>query len=288
MTNGAQRNGGEVVPLEKMADMLIADNVKRGGAPPPPGAYTWKWIEFSVRNHSLQPKEDYLITAAAPRAIGSSAPAKATRTPFTNHDDLVLTKFVLAKETSGEGTMGNEIYREFERKVSRTLLIFERILAGSVSTVTDEQLQHPQHPWQSWRERWVKHLSNQRRQDLPVEHSQAEAEVRASAGPAAGSPEPGEPAQPAVISVSRPQIKQAQPPRASASASVSGRRPKGRNFFTAEDDQLLLEYIREAQEHNKTAMGNRVKSLSGNKIYKEIAEEVCYEGRLLGPQVALG
>ncbi|ROV95981.1 hypothetical protein VMCG_08008 [Cytospora schulzeri] len=116
-------NGGEIVLHEKMADMLIADNVKRGGAPPPPGAYTWKWIEFSVRNHALQPKEDYLITTAAPRAIGSSAPAKGIRTPFTNHDDLVLTKFVLAKEAVGEGIMGNEIYREFERKVRQKLII---------------------------------------------------------------------------------------------------------------------------------------------------------------------
>ncbi|ROV90170.1 hypothetical protein VSDG_08777 [Cytospora chrysosperma] len=243
-----KRNGGEVVPLEKMADMLIADNVKRGGAPPPPGAYTWKWIDFSVRNHSLQPKEDYLITAPAPRAVGSSAPAKATRTPFTNHDDLVLTKFVLAKETAGEGTMGNEIYREFERK-------------------------HPHHPWQSWRERWVKHLSTQRRRNLPTEQSRPELEVSASV---AGSPEPGEPgepAQPAVVPASRTRTRAAQPSRASAPASASKKRPRGKNPFTKEEDELLLEYIRKAQEHNETATGNRIRSLSGNKIYKEFAEE---------------
>lgn len=105
------------MPLENQADMLIDDNIKRGGAPPPHGAYTWKWIEYSVRNHFLQPKDDYLITTAAPRAVGSSAPAKATRTPFSNHDDLILTKFVLAQETMGGSTSGQEIYREFERKV---------------------------------------------------------------------------------------------------------------------------------------------------------------------------
>lgn len=108
-----------MVPLEKQADMLIADNIKRGGAAPPPGSYSWQWIDYSVKNRSLQHKQDYLITAAEPRAAGSSAPAKGTRTPYTNHDDLILTKFVLAKERAGESTQGNEIFREFERKVSR-------------------------------------------------------------------------------------------------------------------------------------------------------------------------
>lgn len=144
--------------------------------------------------------------------------------------------------------MGNEIYREFERK-------------------------HPHHPWQSWRERWVKHLSTQRRQNLPTEQSRPELEVSASV---AGSPEPGEPAQPAqpaVVPASRTRTRAAQPSRASAPASASKKRSRGRNPFTKEEDELLLEYIREAQEHNETATGNRIRSLSGNKIYKEFAEE---------------
>ncbi|KUI56191.1 Telomeric repeat-binding factor 2-interacting protein 1 [Cytospora mali] len=243
-------NGGEVVPLEKNADMLIADNVKRAGAPPPPGAYTWKWIDYSVRNHFLQPTEDYLITPAAPRAVGSSAPAKGTRTPFTNHDDLVLTKFVLAKERAGEGTSGNEIYREFERK-------------------------HPNHPWQSWRDRWVKILSLRPRPNLSDEESHPDLEARGSQGPG----EQGQPDQPAVKPEPESTARQAQPPGGSAlaspspSPSKSKTKTRGRNFFTEEEDNLLLEYIREAQEYNKTVTGNKVRSLGGEKIYKEFAQK---------------
>lgn len=107
-----------MVPLEKQADMLIADNIKRGGVGPPPGSYAFKWITFSVKNRFLQPKEDYLITPAEPRTAGSSVPTKGTRTPFTGKDDLILTKFVLAKEKLSESTQGNEIYKELERRVS--------------------------------------------------------------------------------------------------------------------------------------------------------------------------
>ncbi|KUI73236.1 Telomeric repeat-binding factor 2-interacting protein 1 [Cytospora mali] len=241
-------NGGEVVPLEKHADMLIADNVKRAGAPPPPGAYTWKWIDYSIRNRFLQPTEDYLITPAAPRAVGSSAPAKGTRTPFTNHDDLVLTKFVLSKERTGEGTAGNEIYRELERK-------------------------HPNHPWQSWRDRWVKILSLRPRPNLSDEASHPEIESGGSQGPG----EQRQPAQPAVKPEPESTAQQAQSPGASALASPSPSKSKtkarGRNFFTEEEDNLLLEYIREAQEYNKTVTGNKVRSLGGEKIYREFAQK---------------
>lgn len=155
--------------------------------------------------------------------------------------------------------------------------------------VTDEQVQHPHHPWQSWRDRWVKNLSRRRRQDLPVEDSQPELAVRAPPETAARSPEPSEAA---VKPEPQHRIRKAQPSGASASASASlskrHAKGRGRNFFTEEEDKLLLDYIRVAQEHNKTAMGNRVKSLSGNKIYQEFAEEVSKQTKFPGTQITLG
>ncbi|ROW03648.1 hypothetical protein VPNG_07152 [Cytospora leucostoma] len=255
-------NGGEVVPLEKQADMLIADNIKRGGAAPPPGSYTWQWIDYSVKNGFLQQREDYLITAASePRAVGSSAPAKKTRTPFTNHDDLILTKFVVAQERAGNSTKGTEIFKELERK-------------------------QPRHTWQSWRERWVKNLAYRTKPDLSHSGSDPDTEVRGSPEPPVlaarlpdsdGSAERGRPARSAQEPMSTPKAKQAQPPTAEAEAEAPApaRRPKGRgrNFFTKEEDALLLQYIREAQEYNRTAYGYKVRSLSGNKIYQEFAYE---------------
>ncbi|KAK7742354.1 hypothetical protein SLS53_004499 [Cytospora paraplurivora] len=248
-------NGGEVVPLEKQADMLIADNIKRGGAAPPPGSYTWQWIDYSVKNRFLQPREDYLITAASkPRAVGSSAPARGTRTPFTNHDDLILTKFVLAQERAGMSTKGTEIFKEFEKE--------------------------------SWRERWVKKLAYRTRPDPSHSQSDPDIEVRGSPAPPVpaarlpepdGAPERGRPAGSTQEPKSRPKTKEAQPPSAEAEAEAptSARWPKGRgrNFFTKEEDALLLQYIREAEEFNRTAYGNKRRSLSGNRIYQEFADK---------------
>lgn len=282
-----QGNGGEVVPLDKQADMLIADNIKRGGAAPPPGSYTWQWIDYSVKNRFLQPKEDYLITAASePRAVGSSAPAKGTRTPFTNRDDLILTKFVVAQERAGKSTKGTAIFQELARKVRRVVVPFSpasRSVRHEMRFI--DRVQCPHHTWQSWRERWVKHLAYRTKSDLS--HSLSDPDVKVGGSPeppvpAAGSPESGgpagrgQPARSAQEPESEPKTTQARPPSASASASAPERRPKGRgrNFFTKEEDALLLQYIREAQEYNKTANGYKVRSLSGNKIYQEFADEV--------------
>lgn len=157
--------------------------------------------------------------------------------------------------------------------------------------VTDEQVQHPHHPWQSWRERWVKNLSLRRRPNLPVDYLQSELESEAAPGTSAESPEPVEPVEPAMAPKSRHRIPKDQPSEDSPSKSLSINKAnrRGRNFFTKEEDKLLLKYIREAQEHDYTAIGKRVKSLSGNKIYQQFAEEVSYEIHLLcGSHVFVG
>jgi hypothetical protein len=118
-----------VVPLENQADMLIADHIKRNGAAPPPGSYSWQWIQYSVANGFLQPRDDYLIEEAparAPaRAAGASAPTKGQqRSKFTHQDDEILANFVWAKEREGSKVKGNVIFQELDEKVSFALVPF--------------------------------------------------------------------------------------------------------------------------------------------------------------------
>ncbi|KAF4979316.1 hypothetical protein FZEAL_4457 [Fusarium zealandicum] len=125
-----KQNGGIVVPLEKNADMLIADDKRKDV---PPGSYSWKFIQDSVKNGVAQLKEHYHIgrDPDLPRPVGGNYASKSTRTAFTPADDANLTKWVLAH--SGERT-GNKIFQEYEKI-------------------------NPRHTWQSWRNRYVKHLT---------------------------------------------------------------------------------------------------------------------------------
>lgn len=104
-----------MVPLEKQADMLIADH-KRLDAPP--GSYSWKFIEDSVRNGIIQIKDKYRIgpDPDLPRPVGAKHGAKNTRTPFTKDDDANLAKWVLSQRSRQQ--QGNAIYQEYEAIVS--------------------------------------------------------------------------------------------------------------------------------------------------------------------------
>lgn len=117
LTDDLQGNGGEVVKLEKQADMLIADHIKRNGTAPPSGSYSWQWIEYSVKNGFQQPKEDYRIEGVP--AAGAAAPAKGKqRVKFTREDDDILEKFVLNHEKQGNAIKGNVIFVELYEQVS--------------------------------------------------------------------------------------------------------------------------------------------------------------------------
>ncbi|KAM0331696.1 hypothetical protein ACHAQA_003375 [Verticillium albo-atrum] len=108
-----QQNGGSVVPLEKNADMLFADHMRKDA---PPGAYSWKWIEDSIKQGALQSKDSaiYLIgrSAQEPRTVASAEPTRGTRTPFTPADDSALIKWVLSQSDKEKG---NKIYQDFEQ-----------------------------------------------------------------------------------------------------------------------------------------------------------------------------
>jgi len=130
----SKSNGGEVVQLEKHADMLIADHAKWKSAPA--NSYSWLFIHDALKKHELpEDKDVYLIenmassklaktsrsaassASASASATMASRPAKGGRTPFTDEDDKILTRWVLAHEKKGASIMGNKIYQELEELV---------------------------------------------------------------------------------------------------------------------------------------------------------------------------
>ncbi|KAK4238012.1 Telomeric repeat-binding factor 2-interacting protein 1 [Achaetomium macrosporum] len=129
-------NGGKIVLLEKLADVLIADHAKKKLAPA--GSVSWKYIEASVAKGELVNIEDHRI-----HDVEVKRSTKGTKVPFSKEDDRILVSWVRQKEKAGDYLTGNKIYQELEKS-------------------------YPQHTWQSWRDRWVKKLAILREEDLPA------------------------------------------------------------------------------------------------------------------------
>ncbi|CAI6332202.1 unnamed protein product [Periconia digitata] len=125
-------NGGTVIQLEKKADYIIADHCRRDC---PPGSISYTFIERSIKAGEIQDPNHHL---AGP-ALGTTAVASSSRSvpgkraKYTAEEDRILYKWVRDCESQGGLASGNEIYKQLEA-------------------------QHPQHPWQSWRDRYVKQL----------------------------------------------------------------------------------------------------------------------------------
>lgn len=113
-------NGGLVVPLEKNADIMIADHLRSEA---PPGSYSYTWIEESIKQGELQDKEAHRAgpSAGYSRPPGSSMPAKTGgRNAYTVEDDRVLYEWVRGYVDKGGAERGNEIYRQLEQVVRAT------------------------------------------------------------------------------------------------------------------------------------------------------------------------
>ncbi|KAG5981555.1 hypothetical protein E4U55_002836 [Claviceps digitariae] len=122
-----RKNGGVVVPLEKDAQVLIADHARKDA---PRDSISWKYITDSVAHGFAQLTDRYCILR--PADLATSARTKLTRSGFTNAEDAALANWVLSHS---KDRTGNQIYKEFAES-------------------------HPSHPWQSWRNRFVKVLAN--------------------------------------------------------------------------------------------------------------------------------
>lgn len=109
-------NSGTVVPLEKNADMLIADGARKDI---PPGSYSWKFIEDSVKNGIAQLKDRYEIGlhAKVAQTPQGGASKKLRRVAFTTEDDVALVKWVMSHPLD---RMGNRIYQEWATMVSES------------------------------------------------------------------------------------------------------------------------------------------------------------------------
>ncbi|POS79002.1 hypothetical protein DHEL01_v202605 [Diaporthe helianthi] len=269
-------NGGEVVPLENQADMLIADHLKRNGVVPPPGSYSWQWIQFSVQNGFLQSEDDYRIQeaparpAGASRAAGTTAPARGQRSKFTAEDDDVLARFVWDKEQQGCKIKGNVIFEELDRKAQgRTRFTEEddeaildmvrevhKIAAAKGTTVRGldgnkvfEELaeKNNRHTAQSWRNRWVRHLK------ATFEQEQSGMQDEAAGGL------PGSPAVPPKPQTRASRESAAPPAQAeggpvSASAAVPGPRPPTQQRPRPGSDGERLKRQEERKRRARAAM----------------------------------
>lgn len=110
-------NGGEVVKLEKYADLLIADQARKDA---PPGSISYEFIVDSVKDGIVKEANDYIIRPAGEvREVGStSRPTKSSRIAYTAEDDRILYEWVKAAEKRGDKGLGNKIYQDLEKQVS--------------------------------------------------------------------------------------------------------------------------------------------------------------------------
>lgn len=132
-------NGGEVVQLEKQADILLVDHARRD---PAPGTHSYKYVDLSIRKGRLENLDDHVVSAAsrANRPVGSVTIApKGGRNPYTDADDQFLWNWVKPLEEAGGATAGNSIYQQLEAA-------------------------NPRHTYQSWRDRWLKYVRHQNRE----------------------------------------------------------------------------------------------------------------------------
>ena len=132
-------NGGEVVPLEKQADISLFDHARKN-LPAISNGYSYQFVEKSLRKGALEDLEEYRLgtITRANRPIGSvTVASKGSRIPFTEVDDQVLWNWVKPHQGT-RGEMGNKLFQQLEEI-------------------------NPRHTYQSWRDRWLKYVQFQNR-----------------------------------------------------------------------------------------------------------------------------
>ena len=129
------------MPLEKHADVLIADHLRKDT---PQGALSYEYIDACIKKGRLVNKEDHPAGRSqdTARPVGSSEPAKATRTPFTAEDDKILTKWVLDAARGGSAR-GNKIYEELAAIVGATPPPEDNVLADLIPRRIPDTLLSP-------------------------------------------------------------------------------------------------------------------------------------------------
>ncbi|OKO98294.1 hypothetical protein PENSUB_9392 [Penicillium subrubescens] len=134
MLTSIQNHGGKVVLLEKDADIILVDHLRKSQTHPP-NALSYRYVEQSVRHGKLEDPAPHRVGPAAPRPMGASnIPTKRTRRSYTLQDDQIVFDWLYPWEQSkGAPTHGNRIYKDLAERF-------------------------PHHTWQSWRTRYLKNL----------------------------------------------------------------------------------------------------------------------------------
>jgi hypothetical protein len=112
------------------ADIRIADHVRTRGRSVPENSVSYKFIEQSVKNRSLEDADSHRITDAVRNRAVINRSSRGGRVPFTAADDQILSNWVSKQEKEGRALSGNVIYKELEEMC-------------------------PHHSWQSWKGRYT-------------------------------------------------------------------------------------------------------------------------------------
>ncbi|KAF8857978.1 hypothetical protein BDZ45DRAFT_690436 [Acephala macrosclerotiorum] len=225
-------NGGEIVPLDKQADIIIADHARKDS---PEGSISWTFIESSIKKGDLEDIENHRAgpVTRVVRQVGSAVPSRQGRTKFTAEDDRILMKWCTRAERQGKSLKGNEIYQKLEGINNR-------------------------HTFQSWRDRWIKHVSMLPRPEDTEDNSDEE-DIKGKEGD--NEPAPSRrPIARSPSSVPRPTARRdlpvsrvakgrppVEPPQNSSPIALSPnanpyvQRSVGGNVFSEEETQELLD-----------------------------------------------
>lgn len=219
-----ETNGGRVVKLEAQADYLIADHLRNDA---PAGSLSYKFIEEAINQRAVpQDKTPFLAgrkkSTARPITASTStfsSSNRSTRIPFSAEDDKILYAWVKKAEDSGLAIKGNQLYNQLAEH-------------------------NPRHTSQSWRDRYVKYLSER---------------------PPAGW-EDYLPANLPDLTTAAPRSASiaSRPSAAARSPTPSHSKPptKARVAFSEQDDRELEAWVKQAE--------GRGVSLLGNKIYQDL------------------
>ncbi|SPO02691.1 uncharacterized protein DNG_05364 [Cephalotrichum gorgonifer] len=239
-------NGGVIEPLDKRADLLIADHARKDA---PPGSFSWRLVVESDKAGRLVDKEPHLIgrPVGQPRPVASHEPARHGRVPFSAADDVILASWAHGKKSD----KGNALYKELEAA-------------------------HPHHSWQSWRDRWVKRLRNlppdvldqmasSNDSNSPASHPPAtngtRAQQQAPGAPATNGPRPQRQATPPSQQAQQSAPVQPPPPLRQLPPAEREKSPG----FDDNDDALLERHVKA-----KVESGER---WNGMPIYEELSEQ---------------
>ncbi|KAI2618558.1 TRF2-interacting telomeric protein/Rap1 C terminal domain-containing protein [Hypomontagnella submonticulosa] len=167
-----------------------------------------------------------------------------------NFEDYLCKPQTAAKATAQKGTRTQ--FSAQDDLILKKWVIEHVRMGDSASGNTiykDLAEKYPHHTSHSWRDRWVKKLQFLQKPEVsdeepspPPATRMAKSELRSSPSPA-GTPRP-----------SRPERIPAQSPAT-----------PGRASFTKDDDQILIQHIRECIHHNK--------ALQGIKIFRDLAND---------------